>query len=112
MSSDMLSLLPCALRRRRSYPSRLGDVAAFIDHHRPSVFDDDGAVLIEASGLEGDNADVRAGFRFTLLEHFAARVDRVALEYRIRQPYFVPPKIRHRVLGNVGDRLPRHERER
>ena len=66
----------------------------------------------EAGGLHAHDADVLPRLRLALLQHLAARVDRLAFEERVRQPHLVPSEVGHHVDREIDDRLSRHERQR
>src|SRR5437762_12192966 len=83
-----------SIRPRLRNTSPFRDLAAFVDHERAEERDDDLAGLGEAGRLHADDADVGARLRLALLEHFAARVDGLPFEERIRQAHLVPPEVR------------------
>ena len=100
--------LRCWLRRL----PRARHVAALPDHERATEFDDDVTLLVEAGCLDADDALSGTGFRLARLEDLALRVDRVALEDRVRQLDLVPAEVRDAVDGEIDHRLSGHERER
>ena len=86
-------------------------MASLVHHERALELDHDGPVLIDPSSPYAHDADVRSGFRFTLLEDLAPRIDGVAFEDRIREAYLVPPEVGHDILREVRDGLTGHERQ-
>src|SRR6266851_359842 len=103
-SSKSIALLTWGLGDPRS-------LTAAVDHRSPFEGDHLGPILVEAGRAHGDDADVLARARRAHLEHFRARVNRVALEDRIGQPDLVPAEVGHHVLGHVAHALAGHKGE-
>src|SRR5215212_6035111 len=87
-------------------------VSPFVDHDSPLERDDDRPLLIEAGGLDREDANVGARLRLAPLENFARRIDRIPLEDGGGKPDFIPPEVGEYVLGDVAHALPGHQGER
>src|SRR5918997_3919214 len=96
----------------REGTSDLRDVFLFVDHYRALEWNDRFPILVVADCPHRYYPDVRARARLPLLEHLGARVDSVPLEDRRRQPHLVPAQVGEDVLGDIGDALPRDQRQR
>src|SRR5215203_1499585 len=97
------------LRRR---PGHRWGMAFPVDHDRALERNYDGPVLVVAGRLHRHDPHVRSAPRCALFEHLGLGVDGVALEDGGGEPNLVPPQIGHDVLGDVGDALAGHQRDR
>ena len=71
----------------------LGNVGAFVDENGAAELHDNGAVLFEAGGFDGDDAHVGTGIGFTFGEDFGLGVEGVAFEDGCGNGDFFPAEI-------------------
>src|SRR5215208_7303027 len=100
----------CVLFREGAIDLR--SVFLLVDHDCALERDDRLPVLVVAGRLHHHYPHVRSRARLALLEHLTPGVDRVPLEDRCRQPDLVPSEVGEDVLGDIGDALPRNQRQR
>src|SRR5438477_3059442 len=91
---------------RRRVPTRCG--AARRDHEAADHHEDDRAIRLEPALPDLHDPPPAPRPRLACIEHFAIRVEGVALEQRARQLHLLPPD-REPVLARVGDHQPRHD---
>ena len=78
---------------------------SLVFHHKLSA-------LVVGARLDGDDPAIGPALRFALVENLRFRIERIAREDGGGHLDVGPLQVRHRAVGRVSDRHPRHDGER